>query len=242
MSDGTSSTKPTPAADAAAKAAATPTTPTQTSTPAPAPAPKMPDLPDLRETLDPDGEVNKSREEFTTVYDIIDDLETILNEAKTSLFAPNTVRVDREDFIDRLEELKKMLPVQLERASALMREAERRLESAQMQANAIVASAQSRSADMIKEANEQAQFLAGQENVTAIARQKAHAILDQAQAKADHLTQGADRYCTTVMEGLQQQLNKLEHDVQAGLNVLNERQRTAGDNMPHLDSNDYPED
>lgn len=242
MSDGTSSTKPTPAADAAAKAAATPTTPTQTSTPAPAPAPKMPDLPDLRETLDPDGEVNKSREEFTTVYDIIDDLETILNEAKTSLFAPNTVRVDREDFIDRLEELKKMLPVQLERASALMREAERRLESAQMQANAIVTSAQSRSADMIKEANEQAQFLAGQENVTAIARQKAHAILDQAQAKADHLTQGADRYCTTVMEGLQQQLNKLEHDVQAGLNVLNERQRTAGDNMPHLDSNDYPED
>jgi translation elongation factor EF-Ts len=115
------------------------------------------------------------------------------------------------------------------------------LESAQTQANAIVASAQSRAADTIREANEQAQFLAGQENVTELARQKARAILDQAQAKADHLTQGADKYCTTVMETLQQQLGKLGNDVQAGLNVLYDRQREASTHVPHLDANDYPE-
>ena len=122
-----------------------------------------------------------------------------------------------------------------------MREAERRLESAQTQSNAIVASAQSRAANMIRDANEQAQFLAGQENVTELARQKARAILDQAQTKADHLTQGADQYCTTVMEGLSQQLGKLSQDVQAGLNVLEERQRAAREQMPHLTLNDYPE-
>ena len=131
--------------------------------------------------------------------------------------------------------------MQLERASALMREAERRLESAQTQANAVVASAQSRAADMVREANEQAQFLAGQENVTELARQKARTILDQAQAKSDHLTQGADQYCTTVMEGLSQQLGKLAQDVQAGLNVLEERQRSAGEQLPKLTLNDYPE-
>lgn len=151
------------------------------------------------------------------------------------------VKVDRDEFTDQLSELKKMLPVQLERASALMREAERRLESAQTQSNAIVASAQSRAANMIRDANEQAQFLAGQENVTELARQKARAILDQAQTKADHLTQGADQYCTTVMEGLSQQLGKLSQDVQAGLNVLEERQRAAREQMPHLTLNDYPE-
>ena len=183
----------------------------------------------------------KSREEFTTVYDIIDQLEAALGEAKSSIFAPGMVKVDRDEFTDQLSELKKMLPVQLERASALMREAERRLESAQTQSNAIVASAQSRAANMIKDANEQAQFLAGQENVTELARQKARAILDQAQTKADHLTQGADQYCTTVMEGLSQQLGKLSQDVQAGLNVLEERQRAAREQMPHLTLNDYPE-
>ena len=215
--------------------------------PAPAPAPtkaaafNMGTLPDLRETLQADSEENKSRAEFTTVYDIIDQLEAALGEAKSSIFAPGMVKVDRDEFTDQLSELKKMLPVQLERASALMREAERRLESAQTQSNAIVASAQSRAANMIRDANEQAQFLAGQENVTELARQKARAILDQAQTKADHLTQGADQYCTTVMEGLSQQLGKLSQDVQAGLNVLEERQRAAREQMPHLTLNDYPE-
>lgn len=203
-------------------------------------------LPDLRETLDVDSPdldpaTLKSRDEFTTVYDIIDRLESMLGEAKGGFFNAGIVKVDREEFTDRLDELKKMLPVQLERASALMREAERRLESAQTQANAIVASAQSRAADMVKDANEQAQFLAGQENVTEIARQKARATLDQAQAKSDRLTQGADQYCVTVMEGLQAQLSKLDRDVQAGLNVLYERQRAAGEQLPHLDHNDYPE-
>ena len=209
------------------------------------PSISMSDLPDLRTTFDPDAPLtdsgNLSRDEFTTVYDIIDKLESALDEAKPILFSPGTVRVDRDEFTEQLDQLKRMMPVQLERASALMRESERRLESAQTQANVIVSSAQSRAADTIREANEQAQFLAGQENVTEIARQKARAILDQAQARADHLTQGADKYCTTVMETLQQQLGKLGNDVQAGLNVLYDRQREASTHVPHLDANDYPE-
>ena len=189
----------------------------------------MSDLPDLRNTFNPNAPLDDSndlsRDEFTTVYDIIDKLESALDEAKPILFFPGSVRVDRDEFTEQLDQLKKMMPVQLERASALMRESERRLESAQTQANAIVASAQSRAADTIREANEQAQFLAGQENVTELARQKARAILDQAQARADHLTQGADKYCTTVMETLQQQLGKLGNDVQAGLNASAKRAR-----------------
>ncbi|WP_043166933.1 hypothetical protein [Bifidobacterium callitrichos] len=197
-------------------------------------------LPDLRDD-DVDDDMDQSREEFTTVYDIIDRLESALNEAKGSIFSPGQVRIDRDDFSDNLNELKKMLPVQLERASALMREAERRLEGAQTQANAIVASAQSRAADIVKEANEQAQFLAGQENVTELARQKARTILNTAQAKADHLTHGADEYSTKVMETLRAQLNKMGGDVDAGLNVLYERRKAAAQDLPHLDINDYPE-
>ena len=43
------------------------------------------------------------------------------------------------------------------------------------------------------------------------------------------------------MESLQQQLGKLDHDVQAGLRGLYDRQREAGAHLPHLESNDYPE-
>lgn len=170
---------------------------------------------------------SKSRAEFTTVYDIIDVMEDTLSESKGVLFSPGMVKISREDFEDHLSRLKDMLPVQLERASALMREAERRLRTAQAQANSIVATAQSQSAQLISDAEERAQYLAGQENVTAIARRKAANILEVAQAKSDKLTHGADQYCATVMEGLKQQLDKLEQDVQAGQRVLEERCRGA---------------
>lgn len=169
----------------------------------------------------------KSREEFTTVYDIIDTMETALNSAKGVLFAAGMAKVDREEFGDYLSRLKDMLPVQLERASALMREAERRLRTAQAQANSVVSSAQSQAAQMVEEAQERARFLAGQENVVAIARNQAREIVNNAQAKAEKLTRGADQYSATVMEGLKQQLDKLEQDVQAGQRVLEERRRAA---------------
>ena len=199
-------------------------------------------LPDLRERDDDNSAgAEANRDEFTTVYDIIERMEEALDEAKSGLFSSNQVKVDREEFAGNLTELKKMLPVQLERASALMREAERRLQSAQTQANSIIASAQSRAADAVKEANAQAQFLAGQENVTELARQKARTILNAAQAKADHLTHGADDYSVKMMEELRRQLDKLTNDVDAGLNVLHERQKSAAEQLPHLDISDYPE-
>lgn len=185
---------------------------------------------------------SKSRAEFTTVYDIIDAMEATLSEAKNVLFAAGMVKIDRDEFVDQLARLKDMLPVQLERASALMREAERRLRTAQAQASSIVSSAQSQSAEIIEEAQERAQFLAGQENVTALAKQKARDILATAQAQSDKLTQGADQYCATVMEGLKQQLDKLEQDVQAGQRVLEDRRRAAAHVQNDISSSLYDDD
>ncbi|WP_394854702.1 cell division protein [Bifidobacterium fermentum] len=174
-----------------------------------------------------DGDEDSSHAEFTTVYDIIDAMQQSLDEAKAGLFTPGVVKIDKNEFSNSIVELKKMLPVQLERASALMRESERRLQNARTQANAIIASAQSRAADTVREAKEQAQFLAGQENVVAIAEQKAKVILDTARSKASTLSQGADRYSIRVMNDLDEQLNKIQQDVQAGLRVLDERQQKA---------------
>ncbi len=204
----------------------------------------MEDLPDLREGGGDgsDDAGDPSREEFTTVYDIIDALQGMLEDARGSVFFPGTARVDRQEFEDRLSRLKDLLPVQLERASALMREAERRLDNAQNQASAIVASAQSKSQQIVRQAQEQAEFLTGQQNVTDMARRRAREILDAAQAKADHLTRGADDYCTSVMTDLRQQVEKIDHDIQGGLQVLEERRGQAAQKLPHLDDGDYPDE
>ena len=188
----------------------------------------MKDLPDLQEDR---SDSRNPRSEFTTVYDIIDQIQAMLDEAKAPIFSPGLVKVDRDELADDLNELKKMLPVQLERASALMREAERRLSTSQTQANATISDAQSRAADIVKEAGEQARFLAGQENVVAIARQKAQTIIDTAQAQADRLVQGANGYADQVMGELDTQLNKMSQDVRAGLEVLHQREQEAARSM-----------
>ena len=64
----------------------------------------MSDLPDLRNTFNPNAPLDDSndlsRDEFTTVYDIIDKLESALDEAKPILFFPGSVR-DRPRRIHR---------------------------------------------------------------------------------------------------------------------------------------------
>ena len=121
---GTAATNNSATGNAADRATDEPAKPAKSSKP----SISMSDLPDLRATFDPnaplDDSSDRSRDEFTTVYDIIDSIEEELDEAKPILFAPSSVRVDRESFTGKLDKLKKMLPVQLERASALMRESD----------------------------------------------------------------------------------------------------------------------
>ena len=204
------------------------------------PAFNMDDLPDLRDNApDPDA-LRKAG--FTTVYDIIDSLEEMITSAKGSMFSPSSVKIDRDDFLDKLEDLKTKLPVQLERASALMREAEGRLANANSQANVIISTAQARAANIIRDANERADYLASQEKVTEIARQKAKTMIDKAQAASDRLTSGADQYCIKIMNELHSQLGKMTRDVEGGLNVLEEREAKAREELPHAEESDYPQD
>lgn len=213
--------------------------PTQDSS-ARRPAFNMDDLPDLRDNApDPDA---LRKAEFTTVYDIIDSLEEMITSAKGSMFSPSSVKIDRDDFLDKLEDLKTKLPVQLERASALMREAEGRLANANSQANVIISTAQARAANIIRDANERADYLASQEKVTEIARQKAKTLIDKAQAASDRLTSGADQYCIKIMNELHSQLGKMTRDVEGGLNVLEEREAEAREELPHAEESDYPQD
>jgi cell division septum initiation protein DivIVA len=212
---------------------------------------KPTDLPDLQEhvrnTSDPhEGETatapdefaratNASRDEFTTVYDLIDQLTESVDQAKTNFLTPGTVRLDREQLLEQLDDLKTMLPVQLERASSLMREAERRLDNAQAEADSIVANAKSQQAQIIADAQAQAQFLASHERVTDLARQKARKITEEAQSNALKLTQGANAYCAQVMKTLSEQLTAYGRDVKNGIDVIDERQKSAAQQLAQLE-------
>lgn len=180
---------------------------------------------------------NGSRAEFTTAFDIIDEMQHNLDEAKTALFSPQTAKIDKAEFSEYLDELKKVLPVQLERASALMRESERRLEAAQEQAESVIRGAQRNAEDIINKANEQADFLAGHQNVVALAEDKARTIISNAQAKADHVTAGANEYSSTMLANLEVELEKLSRDVKGGISILRTREQEAASKLDRIDGN-----
>ncbi|MCI1901474.1 MAG: cell division protein [Bifidobacteriaceae bacterium] len=187
------------------------------------------------EPAEEDSLPNGSRAEFTTAFDIIDEMQKALDESKAALFSPQFVKVDKAQFSDLLDELKKVLPVQLERASALMRESERRLEAAQEQSESIVHAAQRNAEGIVAKANEQADFLAGHQNVVALAEEKARDIISSAQSKADHVTQGANEYSATMLSNLDTELEKLSRDVKGGISILRTREQEAASKLERID-------
>jgi vacuolar-type H+-ATPase subunit H len=196
-------------------------TPTH-SAPAPAPAPH--DEPD---TASMNSAIDASHSEFTTAFDIIGEMGDTLEDAKSVFLNPSMVKIDREAFEGYLQNLKKMLPVQLERASALMRQAEKQLSKAHESSEAIIRQAHHQANSIIADARQRADYLSGHEHVTDMARQKADAIIRDAERRAAKISDGSDQYSQDMLTGLSEQLTKLSRDVQGGLQVLDQRREQA---------------
>lgn len=174
---------------------------------------------------DPETHLTGEHPEFTNAFDIIDQMEGELEDARTVLFHSNEVRVDQQSLLNHLSELRDVLPVQLERASALMREAEQRRQEASAHSDKIVRAAHDEKDRILEEAHRRADVLAGQENVVAIARQKAQAILKDANARARKLTQGANAYTENVLTKLSEQLADFTQQTRGGITVLQQREQ-----------------
>ena len=181
-------------------------------------------------------EYRSMRNQFSTAFDLIDSLIDEVNAAPGGLFNHDQARINRTNLVDELTNLKKLLPVQLSHASNLMRQANYRLDDAQTEANSIVSDARAKAAKIISAAEDRAEFLAGQENVVAIANDKASAIMSAAQKKADKLTIGADEYCENVMGELSQQLQHISASVKEGVRVIGERKAAAQRDLEALNA------
>lgn len=174
-----------------------------------------------------EDEEEMAHNQFSTAFDLIDDMIAEITEAPGTLFNHDTARVSRSHLLEELDSLKRYLPVQLSQASSLMRTANLRLDEAQLKADSVISKANARAAEIIHTAENRAEFLAGQQNVVAIATDRARRIVTDAQAKASKLTIGADQYCNDVMGELSRQLQHVTASVNEGVRVINERKAQA---------------
>lgn len=145
------------------------------------------------------------------LLEIIDDLAALIENARTSPLSTN-VKVDRDQALGLVAELRDGLPTQVARADEVLADAERSLQDAHRQAEEILATARARAIELVQD-----------EQVVVQAESRAAEIVAEAQRKAADLRTDADEYCDGRLAELEDDLDKAASQVRAGRARLAER-------------------
>jgi hypothetical protein len=149
------------------------------------------------------------------LLEIIDDLAALVENARTSPLSTN-VKIDRDQALGLVEELRDSLPTQVARADDVLAEAERTLESAHRQAEEVLATARARAIELVQS-----------EQVVVQAESRAAEIVAEAERQAESLRTDADEYCDGRLADFEADLGTLGAQVQAGRAKLAERLGTG---------------
>ncbi|CAM3380907.1 hypothetical protein [Isoptericola cucumis] len=145
------------------------------------------------------------------LLEILDDLAALVENARSTPLSTN-VKVDRDQALGLVDELRDALPTQVARADEVLAEAQESLEAAHRRSEEIVASARARAIELVQA-----------EQVVVQAESRAAEIVAEAEQKAAALRNDADEYCDRRLADFGQDLEALGAQVQAGRDKLAER-------------------
>lgn len=149
------------------------------------------------------------------LLDVFDELAGLLENARPLLMSSD-VRVDREQALGLVDELRQSLPTQIERADEMLAQARSEREDARRQAEEIIATARQRAMELVE-----------REQVVGQAQSRAAEIVDEARAQAERLRAEADDYCDRRLADFESDLDGLRQQVRAGRAKLAERLEPA---------------
>ncbi|MCA5893672.1 hypothetical protein LEP48_09960 [Isoptericola sp. NEAU-Y5] len=145
------------------------------------------------------------------LLEILDDLAALVENARSSPLSTN-VKLDREQALGLVDELRDALPTQVARADEVLADAQAALDAAHRQAEEIVATARARAIELVEA-----------EQVVVQAKSRAAEIVADAEQRAARLRSDADQYCDGRLADFQQDLDALGAQVRAGREKLSER-------------------
>lgn len=145
------------------------------------------------------------------LLEILDDLAALVENARSGPLSPN-VKIDREQALGLVDELRDALPTQVARADEVLAEADEALATAHRKAEEIVATARARAIELVQT-----------EQVVVQAESRAAQIVAEAEQRAASLRTDADEYCDRRLADFQRDLDGLGAQVAAGREKLAER-------------------
>ncbi|MCR4718282.1 MAG: ATPase [Firmicutes bacterium] len=135
------------------------------------------------------------------IMEIIDMMEETIDKAPTVPLS-GKILVDKEDILDYIQEMRLVFPDEVKEAKWVKEERER-----------ILAEAQSRSDEMIKNAEEKVVQMIDEHEVTKQAVDQANQMVNDAQQKAMEIKTDCDQYADDILNDLEKRLDMLSKKV-----------------------------
>lgn len=135
------------------------------------------------------------------IMEIIDMMEETIDKAPTVPLS-GKILVDKEDILDYIQEMRLVFPDEVKEAKWVKEERER-----------ILAEAQSRSDEMIKNAEEKVVQMIDEHEVTKQAVEQANQMVNDAQQKAMEIKTDCDQYADDILNDLEKRLDMLSKKV-----------------------------
>ncbi len=144
---------------------------------------------------------------------LLDKMEELIDKAPE---IPLTGRVllDSDDVLDLVDKIRNSLPDEVRKAEMVSTEKDR-----------VISEGQQKAERMISQAEEYANKLIQDHEITRQAQQEADRILDESRAKAEEMEEGARSYAQDILANLQNSLEKTLTQVNRGKEELENREQ-----------------
>ena len=146
------------------------------------------------------------------ILHLIDRLEELFNQSRPFPLTHN-VMVDEDKMLDIIDQMRISVPEEVKKAQQLLAQRDRVMAQAQEEANRTVEIARQKADDLVQ-----------RDMIVQEAQRRAEQILVQARAEVDGIRRDADDYVVATLQRLQDELDKLSHQVQNGIRLVEEDQ------------------
>ena len=143
------------------------------------------------------------------IQHLVDRLEDLVDEGRHMPFSKFTM-IDEERALELIDQMRISIPEEIEKASRVLSQRDR-----------ILAQANEEAARLIQAAREQGVQLMDREATVQAAQSRAANIIEQAKQEAEEVVAGADTYVADTLAKLEGQLAKALNVVRNGINEVN---------------------
>jgi cell division septum initiation protein DivIVA len=144
------------------------------------------------------------------IQEMIDEIEEFIDDGKLSRFTPGKVVLEKDILVTMLEDLRRLVPAELERSRNIVLKKEAILEEAQAKADRIVQNAIKEASEMVEE-HEIVKLATKRGNdIEQKAQSQSKEMLGKAREDAREIRLGAMEYTRDMMEGLESYMDSLK--------------------------------